>query len=343
MATGREALLDLALPEASALVSLEVRDGGRWRVVDPAYPGGAGGARADELYRAESAARGVTPASEPYDESATHRLRVLRSAGHGADPFTVRFRFAVLPRRPAGGCASAFPPRTERLPVPAEVVLQARRRGRRRHRRGARPRRLRMRPPSGTPRRAGPGRFPGRRATSARRWRRSRRASRSPWSLPAQAALAFLARRPLGPEAAPPGSVLFLVDRSRSVGLPGLSAERDLVRAVIETLPPSTRFDALFFDRGTKRLFPMSRPATREAIEAFEQEMVPERLQNGTDLPAALHEAGDAAAGARRRASVRTRSWFWSPTVRWATTSTAPRSIARWGRRPRDSTWQSRR
>src|SRR5262249_48300540 len=57
-------------------------------------------------------------------------------------------------------------------------------------------------------------------------------------------------------------------------------------------LPPSPRFDALFFDRASKRMFPMSRPATREAIGALEDEMVPARLQNGTDLAAALHEAG---------------------------------------------------
>ncbi len=109
---------------------------------------------------------------------------------------------------------------------------------------------------------------------------------------PQQSALAFLARRRPGPSSGPPGSVLFLVDRSRSVGLPGLSAERDLVRALIEALPPSTRFDALFFDRGTRRLFPMSRPATHEAIESFEAEMVPDRMHNGTDLPGALREAG---------------------------------------------------
>ena len=36
---GNEALLDLALPDASALVSVEVRDGGRWRSVDAAAEG----------------------------------------------------------------------------------------------------------------------------------------------------------------------------------------------------------------------------------------------------------------------------------------------------------------
>jgi hypothetical protein len=75
--------------------------------------------------------------------------------------------------------------------------------------------------------------------------------------------------------------------------LPGLSAERDLARRLLEALPPATRFDALFFDRGpSKRLFPLPRPATREAIDALEAQMVPDRLQNGTDLVAALREAG---------------------------------------------------
>jgi von Willebrand factor type A domain len=86
--------------------------------------------------------------------------------------------------------------------------------------------------------------------------------------------------------------VLFVVDRSRSVGLPGLSAERDLVMAMLEALPPATRFNALFFDRRTAPLFPMLRPATREAMEAFENQMVPDQLRNGTDLPAALQATG---------------------------------------------------
>src|SRR4029078_4704191 len=89
-----------------------------------------------------------------------------------------------------------------------------------------------------------------------------------------------------------PSSVLLVIDRSRSVGLAGLSAEHDLARRILEALPPSQRFDALFFDRATKRLFPMSRPATREAIGALEDEMVPAHSQNGTALLASLHEAG---------------------------------------------------
>src|SRR5262249_9055512 len=117
---------------------------------------------------------------------------------------------------------------------------------------------------------------------------------------PAESVVAFAVEGRAGREAAPPPNVLFLIDRSRRVGLPGLSAERDLARRLLELLPPATRFDALFFDRATKRLFPMQRPATREAMAALEAEMVDDRLQNGTDLPAALR---DAAALLRREAS----------------------------------------
>ncbi len=287
---GNEALLDLALPEASALVSVEVRDGGRWHSVDAAAEGSA---HAAETYRAESAARGVTPASEPYDESTTQRLRLLRSAGAGTAPFTVRYRFGVLPEAANGRLRVRFPAATERLPPAAEVTLRLG---------GAADADI-----AGVrvPLAAGADTATGRASTRSA-WeifwtprepsapgapRLEARVALAPLGSQ-QSALAFLARRRPGPSSGAPGSVLFLVDRSRSVGLPGLSAERDLVRALIEALPPSTRFDALFFDRGTKRLFPMSRPATRQAIEGFEAEMVPDRMQNGTDLPAALREAG---------------------------------------------------
>jgi hypothetical protein len=304
--SGNEALLDLALPDGSALVSVEVRDGGRWHSVDPAAEGGA---RAAEIYRTESAARGVTPASEPYDESATHRLRLLRGGGHSAGagpvpfmsfmPFMVRFRFAVLPEGANGRLRVRFPAATERLPPAAEVTLRLA---------GAADADI-----AGVrfPLAAGAGTAIGRASTRSA-WEifwtpRDPAAPGAPLlearvavaplgpqqpALASMSAMAFLVRRPPGPSSGPPGSVLFLVDRSRSVGLPGLSAERDLVRTLIEALPPSTRFDALFFDRGTKRLFPMSRPATREAIGTFEGEMVPDRMQNGTDLPGALREAG---------------------------------------------------
>ncbi|HEX3901744.1 MAG TPA: VWA domain-containing protein [Polyangia bacterium] len=288
---GSEALLDLALPDGSALVSVEVRDGGRWRTVAPAAEGAA---RTAEVYRAESTARGVTPASEPYDENATHRLRLLRSAGHGTASFMVRYRFAVLPIAASGRLVVRFPAAIERLPPAAEVTLQLR---------GASDGEI-----AGVPTTLGPsaGAVTGRASTRGA-WEVAwtprdpatgrdtlpleARVAIAPLS-PEQTALAFLVRHRPSASTATPQSLLFVVDRSRSVGLPGLSAERDLVRAIIEALPPSTRFDALFFDRGTKRLFPMSRPATHEAIEGFETEMVPDRLRNGTDLSSALRDAG---------------------------------------------------
>jgi len=285
--SGTEALLDLALPDGSALASVDVLDGGRWRRIDG--PGGDP-AHAAETYRAASAARNVTPAAEPFDADATVRLRLLRGAGKGRAPFTVRTRFAVIPATGNGQMRIRFPAATERLPPPADVAL-------------------RLRGPADVE-------IAGVRTASAGGEVVGHTTARAAWDVswaprdPApnmappietraavaklsadQTALAFLARRRTSTATALPASVLFLVDRSRSVGLPGLSAERELVCAILEALPPSTRFDTLFFERSSAPLFPLLRPATREAIEAFESEMVPDRLRNGTDLPAALRGA----------------------------------------------------
>ncbi|HXU64502.1 MAG TPA: VWA domain-containing protein [Polyangia bacterium] len=285
--SGTEALLDLALPEGSALASVEVRDGNRWRRID-----GSGGdtAHAAETYRAESAARNVTPAAEPFDADATVRLRLLRGAGKGRAPFTVRTRFAVIPATGNGQMRIRFPAATERMPPPADVTI-------------------RLHGPAdveiaGVHTAAAGGEVLGH-TTARAAWDVSwaprdpapnaappieTRAAVAKLS-PDQTALAFLARRRASTATALPTNVLFLVDRSRSVGLPGLSAERELVCALLEALPPSTRFNALFFERTSAPLFPVLRPATREAIEAFENEMVPDRLRNGTDLSAALRGA----------------------------------------------------
>jgi hypothetical protein len=284
--SGSEALLDLALPDGSALALVEVRDGARWRRVDGGDP-----AHAAEIYRAESAARNVTPAAEPFDADATIRLRLLRAAGKGRAPFTVRMRFSVIPATSNGQMRIRFPAAAERLPPPAEVTV-------------------RLRGPADVD-------IAGVRTTGATGDVLGHATTRAAWDVswsprdaapdaskvietraavaklsPDQTALAFLARRRPSTATALPASVLFLVDRSRSVGLPGLSAERELVCALLEALPPSTRFNALFFERATAPLFPLPRPATREAIESFENEMVPDRLRNGTDLTGALEQAG---------------------------------------------------
>jgi hypothetical protein len=295
---GVEAVVDLALPDGSVLAAVEVQDGGRWRGVDPAT---VDASHTGDLYRSESAARGVTPAVEPFDDSAAYRLRLARSSPGGASgggaraiaPLTVRYRFAAAAAFSGGRHRLRFPAAPERLPTPAEVTVATR---------------------DATDVEIAGARLPaGASGTAA-----GRASTRSGWEIswaprdpapagetvsvdariataalsPKETAVAYAVRSRAARPAAAPDSVLFLVDRSRSVGLAGLSAERDLARKLVEALPPSVRFDVLFFDRETKRLFPMSRPATREAIDAFEAEMVPSRLQNGTDLVAALQEAG---------------------------------------------------
>jgi hypothetical protein len=289
---GAEALLDVALPDGAALSSVEVRDGGRWRALETTAAGSA--THAADLYRTESAARGVTPVVEPFDDSSTHRLRFLRGGPRATAPVEVRLRFAAVPIFEGGRLRLRFPAAPERLPPPADVSVRVR---------GASDLDIAGVRTSFT---GDNGTATGR-ASMRADWEiswatRNRGAGRGPALdarvavaalSPTETALAYLVKNRAGPPVEIPENVLFLVDRSRSVGLPGLSAERDLCRKLLETLPPSTRFDALFFDRGTKRLFPMGRPATREAIEALEAEMVPDRLQNGTDLAAALREAGE--------------------------------------------------
>jgi len=290
-ATATEALLDLSLPERSVLVAVEVRDRGRWRAVEAATAAAPG-----DVYRDASSARGVTPAAEPFDDSADYRLRVQRGAGtRGAEPPAVRYRFSATPSFSNGRFRVRFPAAPERLPAPADVTVTvqgaldvdiagsrsptagagvARARGRASTRSGWE---ISWAPRDPAPAAGGP-------TLDAR----VVMASLSPGETAVGYSIRSRAARPAGA----PTSVLAVIDRSRSVGLPGLSAEHDLVRRVLEALPPSTRFDALFFDRASKRLFPMSRPATREAIGALEDEMVPARMQNGTDLVAALRDAG---------------------------------------------------
>jgi hypothetical protein len=286
-----EALLDVALPDDSALVAVEVRAHGRWRPIETAASASPG-----EAYYDESKARGVAPAYEPFDDSADYRMRVQTGPlARGAEAPVVRYRFTTVPAFSNGRFRIRFPAAPERVAVPADVTVTAQ---------GAADVDVAG---TRTP-------VPGSGAARAR----GRASTRSGWEVswaprdPATAAgaptldarvaiapapgaatgLAYSIRsRPARPAGAPT-SVLLLIDRSRSVGPAGLSAEHDLARRVLEALPPSTRFDALLFDRTARRLFPMSRPATREAIGALEGEMVPARMQNGTDLAAALRDAG---------------------------------------------------
>jgi hypothetical protein len=85
--------------------------------------------------------------------------------------------------------------------------------------------------------------------------------------------------------------VLFLVDRSRSMGAGGVSAERALARALVEVLPPSVPFSAVAFGAQATPVFRAFRVPTREAVESFASAIDPNRLENGTDVAAALRHA----------------------------------------------------
>ena len=95
------------------------------------------------------------------------------------------------------------------------------------------------------------------------------------------------------PSEQPPGEVMLLIDRSRSVGSGGMSSQRTLVRALLEALPPAQRFNAILFARTATQVFPLPRAATREALAALDAAVDPNQLENGTDLVAALGRAAD--------------------------------------------------
>jgi hypothetical protein len=288
-----EILLDVALPEHAALVDVEFADGAHWRAAAATDAG-----RARDAYVEQLKARGIAPVLAPFDDSAVYRIRLARRSDADAAPapVTIRYRFSVVPGTADGRSRIRFPAAPESMPTPADVSVRAT---------GAADVEIagvRTALAVGATR----GSVTGHASTRAA-WEISW-ATRPPGppgdtvglegsvasarfsSTETAVAVSVQARgaRTLGP----PPNVLLLIDRSRSVGLPGLSAERDLARRLLETLPPATRFDVLFFDRAVRRLFPMSRPATREAMAAIDAEMVPDRLQNGTDLVAALREAG---------------------------------------------------
>jgi hypothetical protein len=86
----------------------------------------------------------------------------------------------------------------------------------------------------------------------------------------------------------PPARVFLLLDRSRSVGPGGLSAERVFARGLLEALPPSVSFNAVLFAGDAVPVFPLPRLATREALDLFSNAADPNRLDNGSDVVAAL-------------------------------------------------------
>ena len=221
-----EALLDIALPEQSFLVAVEVRDRGRWRARLP--PSGRARRR---LSRREREPAASTPAAEPFDDTPTTgcasgaasagRARRRPSATASRRPRSCR---RPLPGAISGGAGTAARPRRRDRHDPRERPTSTSRARARGHR-GGRRARGHASTRSGwevswAPRDAAPA--AGAPTLDTRVAMATLSPTRRRWPIPSAA----------GRRAArgPPTSVLLVIDRSRSVGLPGLSAEHDLAR-----------------------------------------------------------------------------------------------------------------
>jgi len=312
--SAREEVLDLALPSAARLIDVEVDASGKFEA-----PLRAPGAQARDGYLEATRAMGLGARAVPYDDETTTRIRVASKQQRPRRPMTVRYRFATLLQIAGRRAEIVFPPSPETSPVAARVTVRADA--------GQDVTDISI---AGAPhplaRGAAVTATEGVVSTS-RKWMVSLGLGRegtngatklggggSAVAIPPSRVTALAARAPLaragagagagarvacavGLSPAPPQPlperVLFLIDRSRSVGAGGLELERDAARRILTALPPSTEFNALFFDRTQTRLFPVARTATRQALGALEDEMVPARLQNGTNLAGALRATGE--------------------------------------------------
>jgi len=302
--TAQEDVLDIALPAGAALMEVDVDATGRFETPAPVAR-----SRARDGYGEAVRALGLHAREVPFEDEATTRIRIASKQQKAGAVRTVRYRFSSLLRVTGERAELSFPPSPELSAPPSRVSVRADvgqaianiSIGGVAHpiARGA----------TATATEPGIG--------TGHRWVVSLGLDRAPSSSaqvngtsaappPHLTALGARASLPSGgirvayalglaPSALQPlpERVLFVVDRSRSVGPGGLEAERDIARRILLALPPSTQFDALFFDRGQTRLFPALRAATRQALAALEDEMVPAQLQNGTDLRGALTAAGE--------------------------------------------------
>lgn len=315
----REDVLDLALPHEARLVDVEVDTGGGHFEAPTRAPD----TRARDGYLEAARAMGVTTRALPYDDDTTTRIRVTSKQQKPNRPTTIRYRFSTLLHIAGRRAELTFPASPEASPVPTRVTVHADA--------GQDVADISIAGAAHPIARGGPVTATEAEVSTGHRWLVSLDLGREvpggataaptattngagsiaprPAS-PSPRLTALAARGPIAPAGtgtriacavgltpAPPQPlperVLFLIDRSRSVGPGGLELERDVARRILMALPPSTEFNALFFDRTQTRLFPLTRSATRQALGALEDEMVPARLANGTDLRGALRAAGD--------------------------------------------------
>jgi hypothetical protein len=294
--------LDLDLPEGAALLDWEVKDrAGSTRLAPQTeLQASAGLAAALKMRRLSMPA--------PMDEGLDYRIHITPIAD--GEKAVLHYRYAAVVGCKDGQLVLNMPENLEENPLPAEVtvtlapspdglaLVEASLASRPvAIHRGARP--LVM---QGTaPARAAweiawryaraPGSFVGQVLAAAAQVPRID-ASRGRPKTVQQYEMAGLVCRDDGPiKAELPAQVLLLVDRSRSVGPGGVSAERALARGLVEALPPSVTFNAIPFGLAATPVFALPRMPTREALETFATAADPNRLENGTDVTQALARA----------------------------------------------------
>lgn len=292
-----EEILDLALPADARLLDVEVDAAGRF---DSAQP--APGARAHDGYVEATRALGITPRVLSLDDATTTRVRVAVRQQKPNQSTTVRYRFSTLVHVAGRRAELAFPPTPDAPGPPARVTVRAAV-GQdvatiaiadhvHAIARGAAA--IATEPELSTDRAWGVALGLERDQARPAASRFTALAARAPKDVSAGATpLACAVGLTPAPPQQLPERVLFLIDRSRSVGPGGLEAERDAAKRLLLALPPSTMWNALFFDRGQAQLFPALRTATRQAMAALDDEMVTARLANGTDLGGALKAVGE--------------------------------------------------
>jgi len=295
----REEILDLALPRDAHLLDVDVDVQGDARF-DSAQPSPEG--RAHDGYLEATRALGLTPRTLSYDDETTTRVRVALRQQKPNQGTSIRYRFSTLVHLAGRRAEIALPPTPDAPGPPARVTVHADV--------GQDVATISIAGSVHPIARGAPAVATEASLSTDRAWvvalgldrdqahpapsRFTALAARAPTSSPAGAtALACAVGLTPAPPQTLPDRVLFVIDRSRSVGPGGLEAERDAAKRLLLALPPSTMWNALFFDRTQARLFPAPRTATRQAMGALDDEMVTARLSNGTDLGAALKAAGD--------------------------------------------------
>ncbi len=299
-----ESTLDLALPDGAALVDWEIVERGERVRMAQQTEGQVSAGLAAVLKM-----RQISPSTAPAEEGSSHRLHITPLV-ESARP-VVHYRYTVPVGCSDGKLILHMPESLEESPVPAELTVtiephpdgfalaQASLAGKPAEIRG-KPRRLVMRGLS--PARAAwdvtwtfsaaHAAFPGQALIAV-----GQLVGKGPGKASVKTgvvALACLGRgsneAPVG-KPDPPGSVILLVDRSRSVGQGGLSEERIFARALLEALPPRVPFNAILFGETATPLFAVPRMPTREAFEALDNAADPNRLERNTDVVAALERA----------------------------------------------------